>query len=310
LLDQGANWIHDNIGKGVPDAFSKVTGLSAPTHASPSTGAAGETTGTTHSALTADNDGQSGDAGMPHGHVTDPASSAGSGIFSTLHADGAGGNVFTDNLERVVDAVIGQAGDVTPGHVGDGTGGNIFTDHLQHVVDAVIGQAADATPGHLGDTAAGNIFTDNLQRVVDTAIGQAGDATPGPATTDNAQGMGSLSTTHADFWDQATQAVNHVTTAGFPLAADAAPLTSPQIGELTHLGNLGDVASSATHDPVVMQAPDSGIHISASDIHPDLQDHGMASAAAAVNPQPLPAADVLIDYGAVAASPHYDYHLG
>jgi hypothetical protein len=79
---------------------------------------------------------------------------------------------------------------------------------------------------------------------------------------------------------------------------------------LTHHGNLGDVVSSAIHDPVVMQAPDSGIHISASDIHPDLQDHGMASAAAAVNLQPLPAPDVLIDYGAVAASPHYDYHLG
>jgi hypothetical protein len=57
-----------------------------------------------------------------------------------------------------------------------------------------------------------------------------------------------------------------------------------------------------------MQAPDSGIHISASDVNPDVQDHGMASTTAAVNPQPVPASDV-IDYGGVAASPHYDYPL-
>jgi len=117
------------------------------------------------------------------------------------------------------------------------------------------------------------------------------------------------------FWDQAAQAVSHVTTAGFPLAADAAPLTTPQVGDLTHLdlthlGNLGDVVGGPTHDPVAMQAPDSGIHFPASDVNPDLTDHGMASTTAAVNPQPLPASDVLTDYGAVAASPHYDYHLG
>ena len=153
-------------------------------------------------------------------------------------------------------------------------------------------------------------------------IGQVGHGAGGPAITDNTQGLGGFSTSidppsaglgNGAFWDQVAQAVSHVTTAGFPLAADAAPLTTPQVGDLTqldltHHGNLGDVVNSAIHDPVVMQAPDSGIHISASEVQ--LQDHGMASAAAAVNPQPLPAPDVLIDYGAVAASPHYDYHLG
>ena len=273
LLDQGANWIHDNIGKGVPDALSKLTGLSAPTHASPSTSGAGETTGTTHSALTADNGGQSGvagpanDTGMPNVHVTDPASPAGSGGFSTVHADAA------------------------PSQVGDGMDGQIFTDHLARAVDAV--------------------------------IGQVGDAAGGPAITDNAQVMGGFSTSmdppsaglgNGAFWDQVAQAVSHVTTAGFPPAADAAPLTTPQVGDLTHLdlthlGNLGDVVGGPTHDPVAMQAPDSGIHISALDVNPVLQDHGMASTTAAVNPQPVPASDV-IDYGGVAASPHYDYHLG
>ena len=149
-------------------------------------------------------------------------------------------------------------------------------------------------------------------------IGQVGHGAGGPAITDNTQGLGgppSAGLGNGAFWDQVAQAVSHVTTAGFPLAADAAPLTTPQVGDLTqldltHHGNLGDVVNSAIHDPVVMQAPDSGIHISALDVNPVLQDHGMASTTAAVNPQPLPASDVLTDYGAVAASPHYDYHLG
>jgi hypothetical protein len=246
---------------------------------------------------------------MAHRTPFDIHSLAGSGGFSTAHADGAlgqvghgmGGNIFTDNLQRAVDAAIGQVGDAS-GHVGDGAGGNIFTDNLQRAVDAAIGQ--------VGHGEGGNIFTDNLAHAVDAVIGQVGHGEGGPAITDSAQGLGSTSID----WDRVAQAVSHVTTAG-PLAADAAPLTTPQVGDLTQLdltrhGNLGDVVSSAIHDPVVMQAPDSAIHISASDVHPDLQDHGMASAAAAVNPQPLPAPDVLIDYGAVAASPHYDYHLG
>jgi hypothetical protein len=229
---------------------------------------------------------------ITHPTSFDIHSLAGSGGFSTAHPD----------------AALGQ--------VGHGAGGNIFTENLAHAIDAVIGQ--------VGHGAGGNIFTENLAHAIDAVIGQIGHGAGGQAVTDNAQGLGGFSTSidppsaglgNGAFWDQVAEALSHVTTAGFPPAADAAPLTTPQVGELTqldltHHGNLGDVVSSAIHDPVVMQAPDSGIHISASDIHPDLQDHGMASAAAAVNLQPLPAPDVLIDYGAVAASPHYDYHLG